>query len=144
VQSQSQDEDLRCLKVTVQCFTVSSETRFATRLGRVSRYLVPAPVTSYLTIIQRIPLYLRWPTLHHLQFTAKIPVLTSLVGERIVNGPIQHRAHETIEDEHPSSASTTPNKHQDTPGGLPIPKTIVEKVEPENPSHGEVPGKAMI
>ena len=27
-----------------------------------------------------------------------------------------------------------------TPGGLPVPKTVVEKVDPENPSHGEVPG----
>jgi len=29
---------------------------------------------------------------------------------------------------------------KDTPGGLPIPKTVVEKVEPDHPSHGEVPG----
>lgn len=29
-----------------------------------------------------------------------------------------------------------------SPGGLPIPKTVVEKVEPDNPSHGEVPGTA--
>lgn len=27
-----------------------------------------------------------------------------------------------------------------TPGGTPIPKTIVEKVDPDTPSHGEVPG----
>lgn len=27
-----------------------------------------------------------------------------------------------------------------TPGGLPIPMTVVEKVEPSSPSHGEVPG----
>jgi len=29
-----------------------------------------------------------------------------------------------------------------TPGGTPIPKTIVEKVDPDQPSHGEVPGTA--
>lgn len=29
-----------------------------------------------------------------------------------------------------------------TPGGSPIPRTIIEKVEPDNPSHGEVPGTA--
>ena len=29
-----------------------------------------------------------------------------------------------------------------TPGGTMIPKTIVEKVEPDQPSHGEVPGTA--
>lgn len=27
-----------------------------------------------------------------------------------------------------------------TPGGSPIPRTVVEKVDPESPSHGEVPG----
>ncbi|KAJ5174887.1 uncharacterized protein N7482_000764 [Penicillium canariense] len=27
-----------------------------------------------------------------------------------------------------------------TPGGSPIPRTIVEKVDPESPSHGEIPG----
>lgn len=27
-----------------------------------------------------------------------------------------------------------------TPGGTMIPKTVVEKVEPDKPSHGEVPG----
>lgn len=27
-----------------------------------------------------------------------------------------------------------------TPGGTPIPRTVVEKVDPEVPSHGEVPG----
>ncbi|KAL8725524.1 MAG: hypothetical protein Q9181_006386 [Wetmoreana brouardii] len=29
-----------------------------------------------------------------------------------------------------------------TPGGTPIPKTVVEKVDPMSPSHGEVPGTA--
>lgn len=29
-----------------------------------------------------------------------------------------------------------------SPGGMPIPKTIVEKVDPEEASHGEVPGTA--
>ena len=29
-----------------------------------------------------------------------------------------------------------------SPGGTPIPRTIVEKVEPDHPSHGEVPGTA--
>lgn len=27
-----------------------------------------------------------------------------------------------------------------TPGGTPIPKTVVEKVDPDQPSHGDVPG----
>jgi hypothetical protein len=27
-----------------------------------------------------------------------------------------------------------------TPGGTPIPKTVVEKVDPDEPSHGDVPG----
>lgn len=29
-----------------------------------------------------------------------------------------------------------------TPGGTPIPKTVVEKVDPTSPSHGDVPGTA--
>ncbi|KAK5001968.1 hypothetical protein LTR28_012004 [Elasticomyces elasticus] len=29
-----------------------------------------------------------------------------------------------------------------TPGGTPIPKTVVEKVDPDRPSHGDVPGTA--
>jgi hypothetical protein len=29
-----------------------------------------------------------------------------------------------------------------TPGGTPIPKTVVEKVDPEAPSYGDVPGTA--
>lgn len=29
-----------------------------------------------------------------------------------------------------------------TPGGTAIPKTVVEKIEPDVPSHGEVPGTA--
>ena len=29
-----------------------------------------------------------------------------------------------------------------SPGGTPVPRTIVEKVEPDHPSHGEVPGTA--
>lgn len=27
-----------------------------------------------------------------------------------------------------------------TPGGTPIPRTVVEKIDPQSPSHGEVPG----
>ena len=27
-----------------------------------------------------------------------------------------------------------------TPGGTPIPRTVVEKIDPESPSHGDVPG----
>lgn len=27
-----------------------------------------------------------------------------------------------------------------TPGGIPIPRTVVQKVDPTSPSHGEVPG----
>ena len=27
-----------------------------------------------------------------------------------------------------------------TPGGSPIPRTVLEKIEPDSPSHGEVPG----
>lgn len=29
-----------------------------------------------------------------------------------------------------------------TPGGTPVPKMIVEKVDPDQPSHGDVPGTA--
>ena len=29
-----------------------------------------------------------------------------------------------------------------SPGGMPIPKTVVEKVDPTSPSHGDVPGTA--
>lgn len=29
-----------------------------------------------------------------------------------------------------------------TPGGTPIPKTVVEKVDPSQPGHGDVPGTA--
>ncbi len=36
----------------------------------------------------------------------------------------------------------TPEDYNSTPGGLPIPLTVVEKVEPEIPSHGEIPGTA--
>lgn len=32
--------------------------------------------------------------------------------------------------------------HSTSPGGLPIPKTVVEKVDPASPSHGDVPGTA--
>jgi len=71
-------------------------------------------------------------------------VLTSCVGEINSQWAYNDVAHASIEDEHPSAAPATPSKHQDTPGGLPIPKTVVEKVEPENPSHGEVPGKAVM
>lgn len=27
-----------------------------------------------------------------------------------------------------------------TPGGTPIPKTVVEKIDPDKPGHGDVPG----
>jgi hypothetical protein len=30
--------------------------------------------------------------------------------------------------------------HHITPGGTPIPMTVVEKVDPEEPSHGDIPG----
>lgn len=53
---------------------------------------------------------------------------------------IAEENHETSDT--PASSKTDSGPPQDTPGGLPIPKTVVEKVEPENPSHGEVPGTA--
>ncbi|EXJ85807.1 hypothetical protein A1O1_06176 [Capronia coronata CBS 617.96] len=37
------------------------------------------------------------------------------------------------------SSSQLP-EHATTPGGSPIPLTVVEKVDPESPSHGEIPG----
>lgn len=45
--------------------------------------------------------------------------------------------------QHHQQTNSTPlpaGSIKDTPGGLPIPKTVVEKVEPDHPSHGEVPG----
>ena len=39
-----------------------------------------------------------------------------------------------------STAIETPRSG--TPGGSPIPKTVVEKIDPGSPSHGDVPGTA--
>lgn len=38
------------------------------------------------------------------------------------------------------SASSLSTSNPTSPGGQPIPLTIVEKIDPESPSHGEVPG----
>ncbi|KAL8899074.1 MAG: hypothetical protein Q9192_001756 [Flavoplaca navasiana] len=42
----------------------------------------------------------------------------------------------------PSSRSTSQSRpdRTSTPGGTPIPKTVVEKIEPDTPSHGDIPG----
>jgi hypothetical protein len=41
----------------------------------------------------------------------------------------------------PGKESRTANENSpSTPGGQPIPTTIVEKIDPDTPSHGEVPG----
>lgn len=43
------------------------------------------------------------------------------------------------------SRSTSRLRQEDrplTPGGTPVPKTIVEKVDPDTPSYGDVPGTA--
>ncbi|KAF3387371.1 hypothetical protein F1880_000542 [Penicillium rolfsii] len=44
---------------------------------------------------------------------------------------------ESSHSRHPSTAGS--ESRPLTPGGSPIPRTIVEKVDPESPSHGEVP-----
>ena len=41
-----------------------------------------------------------------------------------------------------ASAAHTSEAEPSTPGGLPIPKTVVEMVDPKAPSHGDVPGTA--
>jgi len=38
------------------------------------------------------------------------------------------------------TVSNSPNSRPSTPGGRPIPTTVVEKLDPDTPSHGEVPG----
>ncbi|KAL8735337.1 MAG: hypothetical protein Q9166_000882 [cf. Caloplaca sp. 2 TL-2023] len=42
----------------------------------------------------------------------------------------------------PSSRRTSQSQPErtSTPGGTPIPKTVVEKIDPDTPSHGDVPG----
>lgn len=40
----------------------------------------------------------------------------------------------------PQQASRLSQERPTTPGGTLIPRTVVEKVDPESPSHGEVPG----
>lgn len=46
------------------------------------------------------------------------------------------------EDGADNNGSLSPNTENrpSTPGGRPIPITVVEKVDPMSPSHGEVPG----
>lgn len=41
-----------------------------------------------------------------------------------------------------SASRLSQNDRPLTPGGTPIPKTVVEKVEPDKPSYGEVEGTA--
>ena len=43
------------------------------------------------------------------------------------------------ETSRPPSRSSQPDRTS-TPGGTPIPRTVVEKIDPTAPSHGEVPG----
>ncbi|QSZ28620.1 hypothetical protein DSL72_003119 [Monilinia vaccinii-corymbosi] len=40
----------------------------------------------------------------------------------------------------PGYESTSQSRRPSTPGDLPIPTTVVEKIDPDTPSHGEVPG----
>lgn len=42
----------------------------------------------------------------------------------------------------PSSRRTSQSRpdQTSTPGGTPIPRTVVEKVDPDTPSHGDIPG----
>ncbi len=44
------------------------------------------------------------------------------------------------EGAHGSPASRSPLDRPVSPGGTPIPQTVVEKVDPTSPSHGDVPG----
>lgn len=39
-----------------------------------------------------------------------------------------------------SASRLRPEDRPITPGGTPIPMTVVEKVDPEEPSHGDIPG----
>lgn len=41
-----------------------------------------------------------------------------------------------------SSSKTNKKEQSSSPGGMPIPKTVVEKVDPASPSHGDVPRTA--
>lgn len=41
---------------------------------------------------------------------------------------------------HGRSASKSRSSRPGTPGGTPVPKTVVQKVDPTSPSHGDVPG----
>ena len=47
---------------------------------------------------------------------------------------------EVIPEGAESRPSSATNSQSSTPGGQPVPITVVEKVNPETPSHGEVPG----
>ncbi|KAB8302514.1 hypothetical protein EYC80_005906 [Monilinia laxa] len=40
----------------------------------------------------------------------------------------------------PEYDGASPSRRPSTPGDLPIPTTVVEKIDPDTPSHGEVPG----
>ena len=44
------------------------------------------------------------------------------------------------EGSHRRSASGGPIDRSVSPGGTPIPQTVIEKVDPMSPSHGDVPG----
>lgn len=49
---------------------------------------------------------------------------------------------EVISDSNEQSAAVAGKGQKALPGGLSIPKTVVEKVDPESPSYGEEPGTA--
>ena len=51
---------------------------------------------------------------------------------------------EIISDGAPSRPSSRLSDHERplTPGGTPIPRTVVQKVDPESPSYGDIPGTA--
>ena len=47
---------------------------------------------------------------------------------------------EIVPEGHRRSIGSSPSSRPDTPVGSQVPKTVVEKVDPTSPSHGEVPG----
>ena len=69
-------------------------------------------------------------------------------GEVPGTAAYEMRAQDAVPDEiavvPDASPSRSPSRSQPgtplSPGGPPVPKTIVEKVDPASPSHGEVPG----
>lgn len=66
-------------------------------------------------------------------------------GEILAADPYNIQKNDTVDggqaaSEERKSLSVSAPSRPSTPGGYPIPTTVVEKVDPMSPSHGEVPG----